>query len=1259
MNLTQFTRQSSITKSLQFKMEPVGKTMDTIRNSKYIEEDSRLLDVLNRVSPYINMVLQQIIDKALDNIDFDFNALYESASAATSAENDEKKDRNRQKKLEDQLKKTVTESIKKNLPSDKRFRKSLKGINDINSAEFIDDMVPILIEDMADLDENSKAEALDLISQIHGKQPLLTRYLTSRVTTLNTWVPDRVVENFWRYAGNIPKAKEILAEDDFSSILNDYPEFVSFAQPSYYSQFMTQGGIDGYNEILSGIIEENGIIKKGINGIINEYNQTEGKKQDKKTYPILQPLYKQILMPGKKAFSIECITTDDEVRDVLKNISIDMVRPLVLDVMGNSVKAGDLAVRGINVHQLSHIVTGEHSIITDRMIKEKQEAYMSARKNKTKALSKKEEKEYALIPEKNRKQEYTFAELEKYEPDVTDVYKYALFDSYSLLEGAQEEINGLIKSDDTVRYNSVSTAKVIDYFNAWTDLKDMLHIISRKTDEKGDNVFYNTYEETMESLRAVSKANNLVRNYMTMTPGEQAKKIETVFGAVSRKASTWWKKDTPFEKNNMMITRENGIYYYYILAADYRGSFSPEGSDTDCMLYSITKVQDANKQCPKMTFTAAKKYFAKHPDADSFTVTQNVTEPVKITREVYDLYENGAHTRAAVNDGRVTEEEYRKAVPMVISVLDRFARNYHVFDAFDIRTKDVKLYDTVKEYYDDLQMCLLPKTEWVPGDMAKLDKMVEDGKLLKFRLNAQNMYPKHEGVHQSSYVKLFLYALSEDNDGNVVLNSRPTAFYRAKSIKDADRTIHKSGSVLVGRYDLNGEHIPDDAYRQIKDFYNDRLSRGEQYDFQQSAAYKKYITGHLVNTKKFRTDIIKDKRYTEDQFMIQFSYKKNASAVNGMTRAERNGVFREALNSGCNVVSLVRNTQDLIYMSVIDKDGNVLEEKSLNRISTMDRNGHVRTIDYYARLTEMGDMRNESKALEWKYDRKIKNFKDDFIKAAISEIVRTVVKYDAVIAVEAISDRVKDRFSALDNTVFKSFEAKLITRLSDLFFNDVPEGEPGSQTNPYQLADPSDSSAFQNGIVFFTGTGYLRSRDPETGYAPLFRLGQIKSAGAEKAFFSKFESIKADKGLMEMKFNYDNFNTSCMTDRTDWTIHIGGEATEYDREKKCNKFIPCTMELIEKSMDESGIENTADLAELARKGELPTTVADTLFRYFKNQMYGNVKKHDDKRETYISPVNGKKYDMSSMSAGNLADKTRWFYSPDRKKDDGWLDNIAG
>ena len=641
MNLTQFTKQSPITKSLQFKMEPVGKTMDTIRNSKYIEEDSRLLDVLNRVSPYINMVLQQIIDKALDNIDFDFNALYESASAATGAENDEKKDRNRQKKLEDQLKKTVTESIKKNLPSDKRFRKSLKGINNINSAEFIDDMVPILIEDMADLDENSKAEALDLISQIHGKQPLLTRYLTSRVTTLNTWVPDRVVENFWRYAGNIPKAKEILAEDDFSSILNDYPEFVSFAQPSYYSQFMTQGGIDGYNEILSGIIEENGIIKKGINGIINEYNQTEGKKQDKKAYPILQPLYKQILMPGKKAFSIECITTDDEVRDVLKNISIDMVRPLVLDVMGNSVKAGDLAVRGIHIHQLSHAVTGEHNIITDRMIKEKQEAYMSARKNKTKALSKKEEKEYDSIPEKIRKQEYTFAELEKYEPDIMDAYKHALFDSYSLLEGAQEEINGLIKSDDTVRYNSVSTAKVIDYFNAWTDLKDMLHIISRKTDEKGDNVFYNTYEETMESLRAVSKANNLVRNYMTMTPGEQAKKIETVFGAVSRKASTWWKKDTPFEKNNMMITRENGICYYYILAADYRGSFSPEGSDTDCMLYSITKVQDANKQCPKMTFTAAKKYFAKHPDADSFTVTQSLSR----SQEKYMTFMKMEHIR--------------------------------------------------------------------------------------------------------------------------------------------------------------------------------------------------------------------------------------------------------------------------------------------------------------------------------------------------------------------------------------------------------------------------------------------------------------------------------------------------------------------------------------------------------------------------------------------------------------------------------------
>ena len=333
-----------------------------------------------------------------------------------------------------------------------------------------------------------------------------------------------------------------------------------------------------------------------------------------------------------------------------------------------------------------------------------------------------------------------------------------------------------------------------------------------------------------------------------------------------------------------------------------------------------------------------------------------------------------------------------------------------------------------------------------------------------------------------------------------------------------------------------------------------------------------------------------------------------------------------------NRLVIVRNSQDTLYVVVMDRSGKILEKKSLNVIDG---------IDYYKRLSDLETKNREDKKNSWDYSGKISDVRKGYFGKAVSEIAHMAVQYNAIIIMELISDRTKDKYFALGNNAFKTFEKMLVARLCDLHFGDVADGEPGSIINPYQLCKPEDqfTSATHNGIVFFVPARAARFTDPETGFFPAFSTASIHTKGAKVNWLSKFDKISMPAGsnALEVAFDYDYFSTyEKMPDKKSWTMKLDNPITVYDKEKKYTIYIEHPFAELRDALMAEGIDPENGILDALRANKVPGSIVDLMFNRINASLKGVVNSHDGERMMYVSPVNGRTADLSVNIAINLA-----------------------
>lgn len=1206
-----FTKRASIIKSYGVEIEPTPETQDTITRLCLEEYDEINQQQLTEAMPYFDMIFKKIINTGLDMIEIDF-----------------------EKKVElDKISKAVSKTMSKACME-------VLGISPskIKNEEFIKKIAPEALKTCCpDYDTGAKK-----ILNLKGKTAIAASYFTSRITALETWVPERIVENFERYCENMTVIKKLLDSPIGDDILSLWPEAANITEggEKFYSDHLSQSGIDAYNTIINGIFSKHGIEKKGIKLLVNEYNNQTGKK-----LPEPKELYSQILMPKKKSFSITRAETDLDALTML-NEAFAASKEAGLAIINaiDNANADDVVCAYKNLGHISHTVTGVYhelrNAVREHELGELFSAYEDASTDKARN---KAEKELNAAEKQLGKSQFTFAEIERFagrrdiftifKREIESAYQYAVVSTEEAVKTTVEILNKNLK----IRDSKPARTALVEAYEAWTRFRHMVNSITRNNIEKGDNALYNTLVESKTSINMMYKSENATRSLVTRSPKDASKNILSVLGMDRRPNASWIRADGEeygrIKIDNFTVLSRNGQFYYFVLAKgtkpqDIRGN-GPDKARAQ------NKSQDPMKFLPDRVFRDAKKFFNANPDADMFEITQKVSRPVSVSREFYEMYERKEYTKAALEDNSsLTKEDFKKNVAAIIDKYKEYISVYEGWKSFNIITRPTEQYDNIKAFCEDVATCTC-KVEWIPVDPEKIDKLVAEGKALMFLMTSKFLYA--ENRDKNSYAQLLYNALLNPAENDLLLSSRPHVSFRKKSITKP--VVHEAGSILVNKHDINGNRIPGPVYLEIKDYYN---TGHNKYLTDLSEEAMEYIRGDKVVTHKAKEDIIKDRRYTADKYFISFALTKNAS-VSG-NNADVNQQIN-AIKNELNLLTITRSEKDLIYYTVTTKDGKLLESRSLNVIDGR---------DHWAELKEISDQRKEDKSRKWEYETKVKDKRDAYMSLAITQIVRKVIEYNALIVIEHISDERKDRFSAFDNQMYKAFEGKLTSRLSDLHFRDIPLGEPGSRTNPYQLC--TGSGDFQDGIVYYVDASYT-SADLKNGFLNLFDVSKITNSAHKRFFLSKFKEIKYDeaKDRFLCTFNYDDFMTKKVIKDKIRTIEAGGPYTKYNREYKYNEYIPSRAKEV-KTLLEMNHNMTEDFAKLAFEKQLSSKESEALYEMIMQSVKGLVYAHDDVRKKYISPIDGSEYDYAENTAFGLTKKFLWMQE-DKETRGEWVQYI--
>ena len=379
---------------------------------------------------------------------------------------------------------------------------------------------------------------------------------------------------------------------------------------------------------------------------------------------------------------------------------------------------------------------------------------------------------------------------------------------------------------------------------------------------------------------------------------------------------------------------------------------------------------------------------------------------------------------------------------------------------------------------------------------------------------------------------------SEENLKDIVLklNGKAEIFFRKSSIKNP--IIHKKGSILVNRtYEAEEKDqfgnirivrktIPENIYQELYKYFNDKSDK----ELSDEAAKLKNVVGHHEATK----DIVKDYRYTYDKYFLHMPITINFKA--NKTSFINDRILQYiATEKELHVIGIDRGERNLIYVSVIDTCGNIVEQKSFNIV-----NGY----DYQIKLKQQEGARQTARK-EWKEIGKIKEIKEGYLSLVIHEISKMVIKYNAIIAMEDLSYGFKKGRFKVERQVYQKFETMLINKLNYLVFKDKSITENGGLLKGYQLTyipDKLKNVGHQCGCIFYVPAAYTSKIDPTTGFVNIFKFKDL-TVDAKREFIKKFDSIRydSDKNLFCFTFDYNNFITqNTVMSKSSWSVYTYG-----------------------------------------------------------------------------------------------------------------------
>ncbi len=663
------------------------------------------------------------------------------------------------------------------------------------------------------------------------------------------------------------------------------------------------------------------------------------------------------------------------------------------------------------------------------------------------------------------------------------------------------------------------------------------------------------------------------------------------------------------EKEYRSVIMKKGDKYYLGVIDKNNNKIFEEIPPSDCEDYYEKVVY---KLLPGPNKMLPKVFFAKS-NIDFFAPSGHIM----------DLYKKGTFKKGKnfnIDDCHSLIDFYKESL-----------EKHPDWSGYGFKFKDTKEYNDIGEFYKDVKDQGY-KITYTKIPASYIDELVNEGKLYLFQIYNKD-FSEHSKGTPNLHTLYFKMLFDERNLKDVVyqLNGGAEMFYRPASIKQRDMVVHKA---------------------------------------QQPIANKNPHTEKAQST--FDYDIVKDRRYTRPQFSLHFPITLNFKAPGEIKINDKTRMLLKECEDNY-VIGIDRGERHLLYVTVINNNGEIVEQYSLNRIIN-EYNGKKHIIDYHELLNRKEEERKKARQ-NWTAIENIKELKEGYISHVVHKICQLVVKYDAIVVMEDLNSGFKRSRTKVEKQVYQKFEKMLIDKLNYYVDKQKNPEEKGGLLNAYQLTNKFEGfnkMGLQNGFIFYIPAWLTSKIDPVTGFVDLLKP-HYKSVEESKDFIARFDSISYNKAenYFEFSFNYDNFLRGTTDYRKEWTVCTNGERIHtYRNPQKNSNWDSINVNLTseyKKLFDEYSIDYSS---ENIKEKILEQSTKDFYQRFLKLlsltlQMRNS--KTNSEIDYLVSPVkdkNGKFYDSRNYDdnsalpanadangAYNIARKGLWAIEQIKQADD--------
>lgn len=1159
-DFSEFVAISKVQKTLRNELRPTPLTMKHIKQKGIITEDEYKAQQSLELKRIADGYYRDYITHKLNDINnLDFRNLFEAIE-----EKYKKNDKENRDKL-NLMEASKRKEIEKMLSADDNFKSMFE-------AKLITQLLPVYVEQ--NYIGEDKEKALETIALFKGFTTYFTDYFNIRKNMFKenggaSSICYRIVnvnasifyDNLKTFMCIKEKAETEIAliEEELTELLDSWRLEHIFSE-DYYNELLAQKGIDYYNQICG-----------DVNKHMNLYCQQNKLKANVFKMTKLQ---KQIMGISEKAFEIPSMYQNDEEVYAAFNGFISRLEEVKLtDRLGNILQNSniyDTAKIYINARcytNVSSYVYGGWGVIESAIERYWYNTIAGKGQSKAKKIEKaKKDNKFMSVKELD-------SIVSDYEPDyfnasnMDDDNSGRVFSGHGVL-GYFNKMSKLLANMSLHIITYDSGDSLIENketaLNIKKDLDDIMSIyhwlqtfIIDEVVEK-DNAFYAELEDIYYELENVVTLYDRIRNYVTRKP-YSTQKFKLNFASPT--LASGWSRSKEFD-NNAIILLRNNKYYIAIFNVNnkpdkqiIKGSEERRlSTDYKKMVYNL--LPGPNKMLPWV-----------------FIKSNTGKRDYNPSSYILEGYEKNRHIKSSGNfDINYCHDliDYYKAC----------INKHPEWKNYGFKFKETTQYNDIGQFYKDVEKQGY-SISWAYISEADINRLDEEGKIYLFEIYNKDL-SSHSTGKDNLHTMYLKNIFSEDNLKNICieLNGNAELFYRKSSMK---RNItHKKDTVLVNKTYINEAGVrvslTDEDYIKVYNYYNNDYVIDVEKD-------KKLVEIlERIGHRKNPIDIIKDKRYTEDKYFLHFPITINYGVDDENINVKM--IEYIAKHNNMNVIGIDRGERNLIYISVINNKGNIIEQKSFNLVNNY---------DYKNKLKNMEKTRDNARK-NWQEIGKIKDVKSGYLSGVISKIARMVIDYNAIIVMEDLNKGFKRGRFKVERQVYQKFENMLISKLNYLVFKERKADENGGILRGYQLTYIPKSIknvGKQCGCIFYVPAAYTSKIDPSTGFINIFDFKKYSGSGInakvkdKKEFLMSMNSIRyinegseeyekiGHRELFAFSFDYNNFKTyNVSSPVNEWTAYTYGERIEKlykDGRWLRSEVLNLTENLI-KLMEQYGIE---------------------------------------------------------------------------------------